>query len=84
LPEPIIEEGLLMAPVLRPRRSFVSIILLPLVWFNRGFDKIASFLGRPGQWVSDARGRNILGWTGLLLMCAAGLLFVKDWFGWTW
>jgi hypothetical protein len=84
LPAPNIEEDLLIAPVFRPRRSLAGLLLLPLVGFNRVFDSIAYFLGKPGQWLSGPRGRNILGWTGLLMMAAAGLWVVKDWLGWTW
>ena len=93
-PDPIPEEMIppsvmsLPAPVLTPltfqRRALGSLCLLPLVLVNKGFDKGAALLGRPGSFLRSQRGRHLLGMTGLGLLLAAALWLLKDWIGWTW
>jgi hypothetical protein len=73
-----------VTPLRLPRRSLASLCLQPLLWFNRGFDRGATLLGWPGQWLRGPRGRNFLGLTGVALLVAAGLWLVKDWLGWIW
>jgi hypothetical protein len=73
-----------VTPLRVPRRSVAGMCLLPLLWFDRGFDLVAGFLGRPGHWLRGPRGRHFLGMTGLTLLVVAGLWLVKDWLGWTW
>ena len=67
-----------------PRRAFASRCLLPLLWFNQGFDKATLILGPPGRWLRGPGGRRLLGVTGLTLVVASGLWLMKDWLGWTW
>ena len=59
-------------------------MILPLLWFNQGFDKAIVVLGPLGRWLRGPRGRHLLGLTGLSLAAAAGIWLVKDWLGWTW
>jgi hypothetical protein len=56
----------------------------PLGWINNLFDRTAVALGRPGLWLVRAEGRNILGWIGVGMLLAAGVILAGDWFGWTW
>lgn len=56
----------------------------PLGWINVLFDRCIVALGRPGLWLVRSEGRNVLGWIGLGLLLAAGVILVGDWFGWTW
>ena len=58
--------------------------VLPLLWFNQGFDKCTYLLGGGGRFMRGPRGRYFLGLTGLALLAAAGLWLVKDWLGWAW
>jgi hypothetical protein len=70
-----------------PSATFVPpppLWLLPLVWCNRAFDVCTTPLGPLGRWLRGARGRAALGWAGLVLLVAAGGLFLNGWFGWTW
>jgi hypothetical protein len=47
--------------------------LLPLRAINWCFDTALSPLGTPGRWLSSRPGRNLLGWTGvILILLAAG------------
>ena len=80
---PIIRSEQPVVEVRLPRRPLASQCLLPLLWFNQGFDKGTLILGPPGRWLRGPRGRHILGLTGLTLVGAAGLWLVKDWLGWT-
>jgi hypothetical protein len=72
------------APPSLPEVSLASRCLLPLLWFNQGFDKCTFLLGGVGRWLRGTRGRYFLGLAGLALLAAAGLWLVKDWLGWTW
>lgn len=74
----------IVAPWRAPRRTLFGIFFLPLVLFNQAFDKATLILGPPGRWLRSARGRHLLGLTGLSLAVAAGLWLMKDWLGWTW
>jgi len=50
-----------------------SLALLPLRAINWCFDKALSPLGAPGRWLGSRTGRNVIGWTGvLLILLAAG------------
>jgi hypothetical protein len=62
----------------------VPSLLLPLVWFNQGFDAFLSPLGAPGRWLSGRRGRQALGVVGLLCLAAAVAIAVSAGMGWTW
>ncbi len=62
----------------------VSPFLLPLLWFNQGFDACLSPLGAPGRWLCDRRGRHALGTVGLLSLAAAAAVAVCAGLGWTW
>ncbi len=58
--------------------------LQPLLWFNRGFERLTSPLGSVGQGLRHPLGRALLGAAGLLMMLAAGAVVVADCLGWTW
>jgi hypothetical protein len=58
--------------------------MLPVVLLNRGYDRLTMRLGTPGRWLRHAGGRTLLGWTGVLLLAAAVLIALFDWFGWPW
>jgi hypothetical protein len=64
-----------------PRRSAV---LLPLVWFNAGFDLCLAPWGPLGDWFKGRPGRGLLGAVGLLCLAGAVALAVADGIGWTW
>src|SRR6185369_8682492 len=53
------------------RRSLASILTLPLLWMNRGFDHGTVLLGAPGRWLRSTLGRNVLGLGGILFLAAA-------------
>jgi hypothetical protein len=95
IPEEVIPPSIMALPVPRmkstpvvplpvPPRSMGGMCLLPLLWFDRAFDLVAGFFGRPGHWLRGPRGRHFLGMTGLTLLVVAGVWLVKDWLGWTW
>src|SRR5262249_23722874 len=58
--------------------------LLPLVWGNRLFDACLVPFGPLGSWLRRSAGRNLLGWTGLLMLAATAGLALCDYLGWTW
>ena len=66
------------APVAGPR------LLLPLLWFNQGFDACLAPLGPPGRWLCGPRGRGMLGFVGLMCLVAAVAIAVCARMGWTW
>ena len=66
------------APVSAP------VVLLPLVWFNQGFDACLEPLGAPGRWLCGRGGRQTLGVVGLLCLAAATVIAVSAGMGWTW
>lgn len=53
-----------------------------LSWINAGFDRCTYRLGRLGQWLRARHGRNVLGWTGLLLLAASGSWWALGWLHW--
>jgi hypothetical protein len=61
-----------------------SRLLLPLLWFNQGFDACLAPLGAPGQWLCGVRGRQTLGIVGLTCLAAAIAIAVSAGMGWTW
>jgi hypothetical protein len=48
-----------------------SLALAPLRAINWCFDQVVLPLGAPGRWLKSRTGRNVLGWTGVLLVLAA-------------
>lgn len=76
--EPLLRLSVEDAPVAVPR------LLLPLLWFNQGFDACLTPLGAPGRWLCEPRGRQILGLTGLTCLAAAVALAVSAGMGWSW
>jgi hypothetical protein len=56
--------------------------LLPLVWFNQGFDACLAPLGAPGRWLCGP-GRVVLGFIGLACLAAAVALAVNTGMGWS-
>lgn len=62
----------------------VSNLLLPLVWFNQGFDACLAPLGAPGRWLSGRRGRSVFGFVGLLCLVVAAAIAISAGMGWTW
>jgi hypothetical protein len=79
------------APVVEPQQGLsieeapvtVSWPLLPLVWFNQGFDACLAPLGAPGRWLSG-NGRTVLGFIGLACLAAAVAIAVNAGMGWSW
>ncbi len=57
--------------------------LLPLLWFNQGFDACLAPLGAPGHWLCG-RGRWLFGFIGLACLAAAVALAVNSGMGWSW
>ncbi len=57
--------------------------LLPLVWFNQGFDACVAPLGAPGRWLCG-RGRVVLGLLGLAGLAAAAAIAVNSGMAWSW
>ncbi len=57
--------------------------LLPLVWFNQGFDACVAPLGAPGRWLCG-RGRVVLGLLGLAGLAAAAVIAVNSGMTWSW
>jgi len=62
----------------------VSPVLLPLVWFNQGFDACLAPLGASGRWLCGPRARQVLGAVGLLGLAAAAAVIVSAGMGWSW
>jgi uncharacterized coiled-coil protein SlyX len=60
------------------------LLLLPLLWFNQGFDACLAPLGAPGRWLCGPRGRQVLGIVGLTSLAAAIAIAVHAGMGWTW
>lgn len=58
-------------------------VLLPLLWFNQGFDACLAPLGAPGRWLCGPRGRQVLGVIGLTCLAAAVAVALST-MGWTW
>jgi len=71
-------------PALESEPAPMSGWLLPLVWFNCGFDACLDPLGALGRWLQGQAGRTLLGLLGLLLLAAAAALVVAEGIGWTW
>lgn len=79
-------------PAAEPRLSLsaedapatVPSLLLPLLWFNQGFDACLAPLGAPARWVCGSRGRQVLGFIGLTCLAAAAAIAVSAGMGWTW
>jgi hypothetical protein len=59
-------------------------LLLPLLWFNQGFDACLAPLGAPGRWLTGPGGRRILGTLGVLCLAGAAALAVTAGIGWKW
>jgi hypothetical protein len=66
------------APVAVPRP------LLPLLWFNQGFDACMEPLGAVGRWLCGSRGRQALGFVGLACLAAAAAIALSTGMAWTW
>lgn len=58
--------------------------LLPLLWFNQGFDACLAPLGAPGRWLCGPSGRQTLGFLGLTCLAAAAAIAITAGMGWTW
>ncbi len=80
--ESAVEPPLLLTSEDAPRSA--PLALLPLVWFNRGFDACMSPLGAPGRWACGPRGRQLLGLAGLASLAAAAILALGAGMGWCW
>jgi hypothetical protein len=65
-------------------RLLIARPLLPLWWTNRFFDACMAGLGDPGRWLAGAKGRSLLGWTGLVLLLAALSWIALERFDWIW
>ena len=65
------------APAVMPRA------LLPLLWFNQGFDACMVPLGEIGRWLSGSRGRQMLGLAGLACLVAAAVIALSTGMAWT-
>lgn len=80
-----------IAPAAEPRLSLSAedapaaapLHLLPLLWFNQGFDACLAPLGEPGRWLCGP-GRHLFGLLGLACLAAAIILGICTGMGWTW
>jgi hypothetical protein len=63
--------------------SAVAWPLVPLVWFNQGFDTCLAPFGAPGRWLCE-RGRIVFGFLGLACLAAAAAIAVGAGMGWSW
>lgn len=61
----------------------LPVALLPLLWFNQGFDTCLAPLGAPGRWLCGS-GRSMLGLLGLMCLAAAVILGLLTGMGWNW
>ncbi|HEY7153597.1 MAG TPA: hypothetical protein VH575_06540 [Gemmataceae bacterium] len=59
-------------------------LLLPLLWFNQGFDACMAPLGVAGQWLCSPSGRQTLGLAGLACLAAAVVVAVSAGMSWPW
>jgi hypothetical protein len=95
MPEPLTNEVVpasvlpklepLMKDIAEPPTSLqTQWLYLPLVWVNVGFDHSTLVLGGAGRWMRSEAGRMLLGFSGIALMLAAVVWFLKDWLGWNW
>ncbi len=79
-------------PTVEPRLSLsvedapvaVPFPLLPLLWFNQGFDACLAPLGVVGRCLCGRRGRQALGLIGLACLAGAVAIAVSAGMGWTW
>lgn len=62
----------------------VPSVLLPLLWFNQGFDACMDPLGAAGRWLCGSSGRQTLGLAGLACLAAAAVIALSAGMGWTW
>lgn len=76
----------LMKEIAEPPASSLQTqwLYLPLVWVNQGFDGTTLMFGGAGRWLRGEAGRMLLGLSGVALMLAAVIWFLKDWLGWNW
>jgi hypothetical protein len=84
LPVPVTEPIPEVKLIRLPTRSLLKRLHLPILWFNRGFDKMTILLGPSGRWLRGQRGRHAMGLAGLGLLGLAGLWVLKDLLGWIW
>jgi hypothetical protein len=68
----------------RPAEPPVPVLLLPLVGVNRLFDGFVLFFGPFGRALRSPAGRNLLGYSGLLMLLGGLAWGALDYFGWTW
>jgi hypothetical protein len=61
-----------------------SSLLLPLLWFNQGFDSCVAPLGTAGRWLCGPNGRQMLGIAGLACLAAAVVVAISTGMAWTW
>ena len=54
----------------------------PLLWLNDRYDGFMGWLGPLGRWMSDGRGRTLVGLTGLGLIAAGGVWLWIDGVSW--
>lgn len=69
-------------PNLRRRRVF-SWWWLPILWVNRGFDRMTYLLGPWGRPLRTVKGRFRLGMIGLFLLTLSAAWLYLDWAGWS-
>jgi hypothetical protein len=97
MPPPLAESSILDSPMI-PARSPEDFLydsseqgppvppawpLYPLIWWDRGFAKIAGCLGGLGRWLRGSAGRAFLASLGLLFLLAAVVLALREEIGWT-
>jgi hypothetical protein len=81
-PAPVVEPRLSLSAADAPESG--SNLLLPLVWFNQGFDACLAPLGPVGRWLSGPSGRQLLGFVGLASLAAATAIAILAGLGCTW
>jgi hypothetical protein len=60
-----------------------SIFIAVLLLINKTFDVLAYLLGPVGASLRGP-GRNLLGWTGIVLIAAAAAWALGEWYGYDW
>jgi hypothetical protein len=81
--------GPIIQPILQPTnpssgtRQTESLFVLSLVLLNGLFNLLTYLLGPLGTWVRGP-GRGMLGWAGILMILAAAVWALGNWYGYDW
>ena len=62
----------------------VPFYLWPIAAFDWIMAKLLGLFGPPGLWLGQGTGKLLIGWCGVLMVCAAVAWGVMDYMGWRW